>query len=379
MEIPNKLYKYEFISEHSIKNIKNNQIYFNSPKNFNDPYDCLHSIDYKPLSLDLIKKLFIEANSEGDMSVLTNQLFNDTINIESLVELNRRLISKNPNLENTLKKKLNLTSAQYFNELTTILQDETIFNEHKTRISTIISEMATKILQKEIDKRKSKMANQHGICCFSKIFDNMLMWSYYANGHKGFCLEFDTSEEPFNKSREVNYVEGLPPFDPSFILNDKRDPEDFIGIFLATKNIEWIHEKEWRIFHNESSKLYGYKSRALTGIYFGTNIDSTIKEILLTILHSQNPYVRFYQMEKVQNKFKVFAKEFYYETHLEGQHKFLEYIRMNFGEKKFSISNMKNLEHLGLSTELIEIYLDNLVTLKFLRKDNEFYSLVKLK
>ncbi len=37
---PKKLYKYEAFTEQSLKNLKAQAIYFGSPKNFNDPYDC---------------------------------------------------------------------------------------------------------------------------------------------------------------------------------------------------------------------------------------------------------------------------------------------------------------------------------------------------
>src|SRR3989442_8593791 len=32
------------------------------------------------------------------------------------------------------------------------------------------------------------------VCCFSAHPDSMQMWSYYAGGHKGLCLEVDVSD-----------------------------------------------------------------------------------------------------------------------------------------------------------------------------------------
>ncbi len=37
---PKLIYKYENFNVQSIKNLKSQSIYFGSPKNFNDPYDC---------------------------------------------------------------------------------------------------------------------------------------------------------------------------------------------------------------------------------------------------------------------------------------------------------------------------------------------------
>ena len=35
------------------------------------------------------------------------------------------------------------------------------------------------------------------VLCFSEINDDILMWSHYSDGHRGFCLKFDTSYPPF--------------------------------------------------------------------------------------------------------------------------------------------------------------------------------------
>jgi hypothetical protein len=35
--------------------------------------------------------------------------------------------------------------------------------------------------------------NEYRICCFSKTPREILMWSYYGNGHSGICIEGDYS------------------------------------------------------------------------------------------------------------------------------------------------------------------------------------------
>jgi hypothetical protein len=37
---PSRLYKYSAFTIQNLKNLKNQGIYFSSPRNFNDPYDC---------------------------------------------------------------------------------------------------------------------------------------------------------------------------------------------------------------------------------------------------------------------------------------------------------------------------------------------------
>src|SRR3990170_8890726 len=38
----------------------------------------------------------------------------------------------------------------------------------------------------------------------SEKVDDILMWSHYSQNHTGFCLEFDTSFEPFDKVHKVS-------------------------------------------------------------------------------------------------------------------------------------------------------------------------------
>ena len=42
--------------------------------------------------------------------------------------------------------------------------------------------------------------SQRGVACFTTELNNILMWSHYADGHKGFCLEFDTNFFKFQQS-----------------------------------------------------------------------------------------------------------------------------------------------------------------------------------
>ncbi len=37
-----------------------------------------------------------------------------------------------------------------------------------------------------------------GVICFSSNYDNILMWSHYANNHKGICIEFDLNDSFFH-------------------------------------------------------------------------------------------------------------------------------------------------------------------------------------
>ena len=73
------------------------------------------------------------------------------------------------------------------------------------------------------------------VCCFSASPDSMQMWSYYAGGHKGLCLEVDVSGFA-SKIFKVTYV------DDTAFLRAKKPVER-----LAYKHSTWKHEQEHRL------------------------------------------------------------------------------------------------------------------------------------
>lgn len=73
------------------------------------------------------------------------------------------------------------------------------------------------------------------VCCFSETPTSLQMWSYYAGGHKGLCLEVDVSEFA-DWICKVTYVD-----DVAF-LRSKKPVER-----LQYKHSTWTHEQEHRL------------------------------------------------------------------------------------------------------------------------------------
>ena len=140
-----------------------------------------------------------------------------------------------------------------------------------------------------------------GICCFSTIFDSILMWSHYADYHKGICLKFDVTKDPdlFNPPLEVKYSRVLPHYD--HFISDK---EIFFEKFIQTKYADWSYESEFRIFKTEEhinrnkSRIFKFKNEALTEIIFGTNTsEEDIKIIKKLCEKSGKNHVKFSKMK----------------------------------------------------------------------------------
>ena len=73
MDKPKKIYKYQPISQYSLRNLKNNHIYFNSPRNFNDPFDTFQEVKIKDLSEVRMKDTFWGNGKERKVDVYKRQ------------------------------------------------------------------------------------------------------------------------------------------------------------------------------------------------------------------------------------------------------------------------------------------------------------------
>lgn len=259
MEIPKKLYKYESFNELSLKNLKRQCIYFANPSGFNDPYDCAISAELRDLTPQQIE--------DFKNSHLNNEAAPDNI-------------------------------KQYLKE-----------NSHQ-----FISEQLMSIVSVEVNKLRKQTISTIGITCLSESNSDLLMWSHYGGRYKGFCLEFDSRHPPFTKARKVIYSDEMPKFDPFSFM--KYGPESQFMDLFCIKSKSWSYEKEWRVFHLQAGTKFIYEEKALTGIYFGPDMDPECLEIIALIIGGQNEHVKLYKGRRSSTYFKVEFEEIQYTPHI---------------------------------------------------------------
>ena len=101
-----------------------------------------------------------------------------------------------------------------------------------------------------------------GVCSFSSIMEETLLWSHYADEHRGVCLtyEFPTSflldtQFKLTVCGPVNYTSGqLTKWLQKAPIEDMALEQfaiELLHIFLKTKSPSWKYEKEARIIRNE--------------------------------------------------------------------------------------------------------------------------------
>ncbi len=84
-----------------------------------------------------------------------------------------------------------------------------------------------------------------GILCFSRNWDNLLLWSHYGASHTGVCLGFDIADHEPGPNYDTDVL-----YQPNVL--QIRDPEDlspdFADRLLRTKHESWSYEQEVRMF-----------------------------------------------------------------------------------------------------------------------------------
>ena len=83
---------------------------------------------------------------------------------------------------------------------------------------------------------------KHGMLCFCRNWDNLLLWSHYGDGHAGICLGFDPPEKNAYEM-EVQYQPNV-----IQIADVEEIDEHFMERLLRTKHESWSYEQESRMF-----------------------------------------------------------------------------------------------------------------------------------
>jgi len=84
------------------------------------------------------------------------------------------------------------------------------------------------------------------VLCFSKSWSNPVLWSHYADKHRGICLGF---EIPDNCALEVQYTSARLELQIEHELKKHGTiGTEIVNRLLTTKYVDWAYEQEVRMF-----------------------------------------------------------------------------------------------------------------------------------
>lgn len=237
------LYRHQSFADHYLKGLADATLYLSSPQNFNDPFDSHFALAVKP-----------------------DKDFHDKI-------LDNLDIKGNP-----AQRILHRKKSQFLLEKSFTVGS--FFEEHFKRI---------------------------GVICLNHDPLNILMWSHYADNHKGFLLEFKFPKyEQLLKKLDVlpvpvryaeNFAKGK--------LDNLDDSQMYEMLYI--KAVDWKYEKEFRLIMNgfksidDKQRIYNYPQDWLCSVILGCKASSEDFKNIKQILESKN--IPIFQSEKLSNQF----------------------------------------------------------------------------
>lgn len=138
--------------------------------------------------------------------------------------------------------------------------------------------------RKILDGWKESMSKKWGILCFSRSWKNPVMWSHYAEKHKGMCLGFDVADEVL---MPVRYTKNRLNIDIEGLHDQGKLDKNVMDKLLKTKYLDWSYEGEVRVYSSLSEVdgktglfFYNFSEKLrLTDVIAGPLCDITKSEI----------------------------------------------------------------------------------------------------
>ena len=160
MRTPKHLYKYRAFNVNTLRLLDLAEVYYADPRGFNDPLDCDPSIQV------------------------------DT-DIASLEKLLYRMLVKIQGKDSALRE---MNNHRYMC---------TEYGDYKTDAKT--AAYYTRRLAADVDGLLKAELGKRGVLSLAAKWDCPLMWSHYADEHRGLCIEYDTTDTVFNGLSPVSY------------------------------------------------------------------------------------------------------------------------------------------------------------------------------
>lgn len=260
--MPTKLYKYVRFSVNSLRAITEAEVYYTEPRKFNDPLDCNPSI-----SID-IGRLALE-------------------------RLLYRMLKGHLGEE---KSKAHISELRYYSSQ---------YGDYRIADSKT-EEYHKRNLANEILAELKRELGNDGVLALSSSWGSVLMWSHYADEHRGLCIEYDTSDQIHPRLRAVDYrsPRAINASDLSLwkVGNDKVAKEKVLKTYFYAKSSEWRYEKEWRDI-SEKSGIKDVPFR-ITAILFGFRCDSSVITSVVKLLN-RNSEIKLWRVEPKEDSFNL--------------------------------------------------------------------------
>ena len=123
------------------------------------------------------------------------------------------------------------------------------------------------------------------IVSFNKKSESKLMYSHYADEHRGICVEYEINFKEIKKNKKISYGK----------VNYKNDIDrlgNMTDLYLL-KNKEWEYEMEFRMVRFDNKSFINATIKSIT---FGLKCPEDIRQIIVTLLKKKKG-IQYHEMK----------------------------------------------------------------------------------
>lgn len=159
----------------------------------------------------------------------------------------------------------------------------------------------TNMIRETHKNKYDRLRERTWICSLSKINDSLLMWSHYANNHKGICVELNMAHVikyldgrygtiVHNAGVEVQYKNIIEK--PDYFKNRVGD---YLNYQISTKGKDWKKTRVYPVLGGE----------CFEAIYLGAMMSDEDKRKIMKLARKLNPDIKIHQMTINPDAFKL--------------------------------------------------------------------------
>jgi hypothetical protein len=126
------------------------------------------------------------------------------------------------------------------------------------------------------------ISKTHGVVCFSEDWRDPVLWSHYADKHRGIALGFDVSNDVY--LLPVKYQTEREEFPAPPVT------AEIVNRFFGTKFLSWQYEREWRVivdlYHSNAARalekaVLGTEAQQTDFYFLGFSARLELREVIL--------------------------------------------------------------------------------------------------
>jgi len=105
-----------------------------------------------------------------------------------------------------------------------------------------------RVVRTALNATKRQLGDKAGLVCFSRTWQEPLMWANYANRHEGVCLGFEVTPGGNKYFKPVTYIER------QIVFDDTNLTKETTAIMISQKYSGWSYEQEIRLFTTRTDR-----------------------------------------------------------------------------------------------------------------------------